>query len=133
MHCCVPPGRSTEILDLSHKKKIAARANATSCKTTWLGIGYSGLAGWMCKASSNAPTGLPSKRFTAIVTHSIRSPISTLSRTRVWRRTATEKLPHHFHQNRGNHGKKTSQQARYRRSKGPQNSIRSDDQQSVAP
>src|SRR5271163_4664632 len=127
MHCCVPPGRSTEIRARSHKKKIAASATAT-----WLGIGYSGFAGWMCRASSNALTGLPTKRFSAIVTHNIRSPISTLSGIRVCRRAATEKLPHHFHQNRGNHGKKTGQQAGYRRSNGPQNSIRSNNQQSVA-
>src|ERR1700733_2074819 len=133
MHCCVPPGRSTEIRVRSHKKKTAASAKTTISKATWLGIGNSAFSGWMCKAASNAPTGLPSKRFSAIVTHSNPSPISTLSGTRLWMRAANEKLPHHFHQNRGNHGKKTGQQARYRRSKGPQNSIRSDDQQSVAP
>ena len=86
----------------------------------------------MCRAASNAPAGLPSKRFSTSVTHSNPSPISTLSGTRVRRRAATEKLSHHFHQNRGNHGKKTGQQACDRRSKGPQNSIRSNNQQSVA-
>src|SRR5271168_4738002 len=133
MHCCVPPGRSTDIRPFSHKKKIAASANTTISKATWLGIGNSAFSGWTCIAASNALTGLPSKRFSRIVTHSNPSPISTLSGTRVWRRATPEKLPHHFHQNRGNHGKKTGQQARYRRSKGPQNSIRSNDQQSVAP
>src|ERR1700733_3299428 len=133
MHCCVPPGRSTAMRARSHKKKTAASAKTTISKATWLGIGNSAFSGWMCRAASKAPTGLPSKRFSAIVTHSNPSPISTLSGTRVWRRATPEKLPHHFHQNRGNHGKKTGQQARYRRSKGPQNSIRSDDQQSVAP
>src|SRR5580658_2541197 len=133
MHCCVPPGRSTEIRVRSHKKKTAASAKTTISKATWLGIGNSAFSGWMCRAASNAPTGLPSKRLSAIVTHSNPSPISTLSGTRVWRRATPEKLPHHFHQNRGNHGKKTGQQARYWRSKGPQNSICSDDQQSVAP
>src|SRR5579863_853574 len=133
MHCCVPPGRTTEMRVRSHRKKTAASAKTTNPKATWLGIGNSAFSGWMCRASSSAPSCLPSKRFSAIVTHSNPSPISTLSGTRVWRRTAPEKLPHHFHQNRGNHGKKTGQQARYRRSKGPQNSIRSDDEQSVAP
>src|SRR5271170_6905798 len=133
MHCCVPPGRSTDIRPFSHKKKIAASANTTISKATWLGIGNSAFSGWTCIAASNALTGLPSKWFSAIVTHSNPSPISTLSGTRAWRRAAPEKLPHHFHQNRGNYGKKTGQQTCYWRSKGPQNSIRSDDQQSVAP
>src|SRR5580658_2852611 len=132
MHCCVPPGRSTRIRVRSHKKKTAASAKTTISKATWLGIGNSAFSGWTCKAASNAPTGLPSKRFSAIVIHSNPSPISTVSGTRVWRRAATEKLPHHFHQYRGNHGKKTGQQACYWRSKGPQNSIRSNNQQSVA-
>src|SRR5277367_1679431 len=132
MHCCVPPGRSTDIRPFSHKKKIAASANTTISKATWLGIGNSAFSGWTCIAASNALTGLPSKWFSAIVTHSNPSPISTLSGTRVWRRAAPEKLPHHFHQNRGNYGKKTGQQARYWRSKGPQNNIRSNNQQSVA-
>src|ERR1700677_1037757 len=86
----------------------------------------------MCRAASNAPTGFPKKRFSTSVTHNNPSPISTLSGTRVRRRAATEKLPHHFHQNRGNHGKKTGQQACCWRPKGPQNSIRSNNQQSVA-
>src|SRR5580700_4313415 len=87
----------------------------------------------MCSAASNANAGLPNKWFRSFVTQANASPISTLSGIRARRRATAEKLPYHFHQNRGNDCKKTGQQACCRRFEAPQNSIGGNDQQRVAP